>query len=144
MKTLPHPVQEAAAAVAAYKHALLIRVMAEIVRRALASPLGMVSPAEVPEEIVAPEHRQGVASNAWNALVALEILRRASLDLVIPERGIFGGRVRNGNGKAKGRWVAVYGLASRERARTWARANGVDLAEANAAPVPVQDELGLN
>ena len=66
MKTLPPQISDAERAVNAYKHELLVRVMAVIVRAAMARPY--VSAGDVPEDIVEKQHRQGVASNAWNAL----------------------------------------------------------------------------
>jgi hypothetical protein len=73
MLTLPAPIADAERAVNQFKHTLLIKVMAHIVRRALVQ--AHVSAGDVPEEIVDAEHRQGVASNAWNTLRALEIIK---------------------------------------------------------------------
>jgi len=128
MLTLPAQISDAERAVSAYKHELLVRVMAHIVRRALVQ--AYVSAGDVPEDIVAPEHRQGVASNAWNALRALEIIKAVPMSLSDDSRGIFGGRIQNKNGDAKGRWVTAYRLRSRAAAITWANANNVRLVDA--------------
>jgi hypothetical protein len=136
MLTLPPQISDAERAVAAYKHELLVRVMAHIVRRSLCQTY--VFAGDVPEDIVAEQHRQGVASNAWNALRALEIIEALPLTANDPERGIFAGRKQNPNGGAKGRWVAVYRLASRARARAWANANGIRLAEAELPATAAQ------
>jgi hypothetical protein len=132
MLTLPSPISDAERAVAQYKHGLLIRVMAHIVRRALVQ--AYVSANDVPEDIIEKEHRQGVASNAWNALRAIEIIEAVPLATSDPERGIFGGRIQNKNEGAKGRWVAAYRLRSRKAAITWADANGVRLVDAELTP----------
>ena len=143
MQTLPAPISDAERAVNAYKHELLLRVMAHIVRRALVQ--AYVFAGDVPEDIVDQEHRQGVASNAWNALRALEIIEALPLTHNDAERQIFGGRKQNPNPDAKGRWVAVYRLASLARARAWANANGVTLAEAELPGAPAkQIDLTLN
>ncbi len=97
---------------------------------------------DVPEDIVAPEHRQGVASNAWNALRAIEVIEALPLTFNDPDKEIFAGRKQNRNGDAKGRWVSVYRLRARAAAISWANANGVRLAEAELpADKPVQQEL---
>lgn len=131
MLTLPAPIADAERAVNQYKHELLVRVMAHIVRRALVQ--AYVSAGDVPEDIVGPEHRQGVASNAWNVLRSLEIIEAVPMATCDPERGIFGGRIQNRNEGAKGRWVTAYRLRSRSAAVTWANANGVRLADAELA-----------
>src|ERR1700743_505255 len=87
MRTLPAPTSDAERAVHHFKHGLLVRVMAHIVRRALVQ--AYVFAGDVPEEIVEKEHRQGVASNAWNALKALGILKPLPLHFNDPTRGIF-------------------------------------------------------
>ncbi|MDE2104380.1 MAG: hypothetical protein KGL39_44490 [Patescibacteria group bacterium] len=125
MITLPAPISDAERAVAQYKHELLVRVMAHIVRRALAQ--AYVSANDVPEDIVEKEHRQGVASNAWNALRAIQIIEAVPLAFSDPARGIFGGRIQNKNEHRKGAWVTVYRLRSRSTAVTWANANRVRL-----------------
>jgi len=127
MKTLPAPIADAERAVNAYKHELLVRVMAVIVRAALARPF--VSAGDVPEDVVEKEHRQGVASNAWNCLASLEIIERVPMAFTDPERKIFGGRIMNTNEGAKGRWVAVYRLRSRAAALTWLTRNHLTHAE---------------
>lgn len=123
MKTLPPEISDAERAVNAYKHELLIRVAAVIVKAALKARY--VSANDVPEDIVAKEHRQGVASNAWNSLAALEIIERVPLTLTLEEQKIFGGRTMNTHEGAKGRWVAVYKLRDRKLALTWMDRNGV-------------------
>ncbi len=146
MLTLPAPIADAERAVCHYKHELLTLVMAHIVRRALVQ--AYVSAGDVPEDIIAKEHRQGVASNAWNALRSLEIIEAVPLGLVDQGRGIFSGRMRNPNPDAKGRWVTVYRLKSRNAAVTWATRNNVRLsmAELNveAVQAAVQQELITN
>lgn len=127
MLSLPANISDAERAVHHYKHELLVRVMAHIVRRALLQ--AYVSANDVPEDIVEKEHRQGVASNAWNALRALEILEMMPMNLSDERAQIFGGRIQNQNEGAKGRWVAAYRLASRAKAVAWANANNVRLAE---------------
>ena len=123
MKTLSPAITDAERAVNAYKHELLVRVMAVIVRAALVKIY--VSANDVPEDVVAPEHRQGVASNAWNALNALEIIARVPMSLNVDDLKIYGGRTMNRNENAKGRWVAVYRLTSRALALTWLERNGL-------------------
>jgi hypothetical protein len=130
MKTLPAPISDAERAVNAFKHELLVRVMAAIVRKAMVQ--AHVSAADIPEDIVEKEHRQGVASNAWNSLAALEIIERLPLGFTDPDKKIFGGRVTNTNAGAKGRWVAVYRLRSRAAAITWMTRNHVSHEELRA------------
>ena len=119
MKTLPAEISDAERAVHHYKQELLVRVMAHIVRRALVQ--AHVFAGDVPEDIVAGEHRQGVASNAWNALRALEIIEPLPLTYNDASQQIYGGRKQNPNKDAKGRWVAVYFLASEPLAHEWLR-----------------------
>ena len=108
-------------AVSAWKHPQFIAAQAAIVKAALVN--AYISPSDVPETVVRPEDRQGVASNAWNMLRALGIIQRVPLTLTVPERDIYGGRQRNGNEHAKGRWCAVYTLASKALAHEWLRRN---------------------
>ncbi len=131
MLTLPAPIADAERAVNHYKHELLVRVMAHIVRRALLQ--AYVSAGDVPEDIIAKEHRQGVASNAWNALRSLQIIEAVPLALSDPDRGIYGGRIQNPNPGRKGSWVGAYRLRSRSAAITWANANQVQLSGAEMA-----------
>jgi hypothetical protein len=138
MKTLPAAISDAERAVNAYKHELLLRVAAVIVRKAMAQ--AHVSAADVPEDIVDKEHRQGVASNAWNSLAALEIIERVPLTFTDPAARIFGGRMMNTNAGAKGRWVAVYRLRSRAAALTWMARNFINHEELRAS-TGVQLEL---
>lgn len=144
MLTLPDPISDAERAVNHNKHKLLVKVMAHIVRRALVQ--AYVSAGDVPEDIIEKEHRQGVASNAWNALRALEIIKAVPMNLSDEERGIFGGRIQNKNSDAKGRWVTAYRLQSRAAAITWANNNEVSLAEAELQPAKplVQIELTIS
>lgn len=128
MLTLPSQISDMERAVNGFKHELLIRVMAHIVRLALVQT--HVSPNDVPVDIVEKQHRQGVASNAWNALTALEIIEKVPATICDETTGIFGGRIQNKNEGAKGRWVSVYRLKSRQLAVAWANANNVRLAEA--------------
>jgi hypothetical protein len=138
MKTLPQPITDAERAVNAYKHELLVRVMAVIVRAGLRKLY--VSANDVPEDVVEKQHRQGVASNAWNALTALEIIARVPLTLNVDELKIYGGRTCNLNPDAKGRWVAVYRLTSRNLAMTWLDRNGL-ASESEAQKPSLQMEL---
>ena len=148
MKTLAAPISDAERAVHHYKNELLVKVMAHIVRRALVQRY--VSACDVPEDIVTGEHRQGVASNAWNALRSLEIIEALPLAYNDEAAKIFGGRRMNSNPSAKGRWTTVYRLRSRQAAVTWADRNHVRLSEAElnvaqsvpAAP-PIQVELAI-
>lgn len=132
MLTLPAEISDAERAVNAYKHELLVRVMAHIVRCAMLQ--AYVSAGDVPEDIVEKIHRQGVASNAWNALRALEIIEAVPMNLTDEARGIFGGRIQNKNPGRKGSWVSAYRLRSRNAAIAWANANGVRLADAELKP----------
>ena len=143
MLTLPPAISDAERAVNAYKHELLVRVMAHIVRLAMVQ--AYVFAGDVPEDIIEKEHRQGVASNAWNTLRALEIIEALPLGFSDAARGIHGGRKQNLNPDAKGRWVGAYRLKSRAAAITWATRNHVRLAEAELKPAApaVQIELTL-
>jgi len=139
MKTLAQPISDAERAVNAYKHELLVRVMACIVRVALRQV--DFSANDVPQDIVDKEHRQGVASNAWNSLAALEIIERAPLAFSDPARQIFGGRIMNSHDGAKGRWVAVYRLRSRSAALTWLARNNLTAAPVAGPELETQLEL---
>jgi hypothetical protein len=121
MITPSQPVTDALLAVHGNKHPALVRVQAAIVRAAL--DRFYVSPGDIPEDICAKEDRQGVASNAWNGLRALEIIEPVPLNLVDESRKIFGGRIQNTNPSAKGRWVACYRLKSRGAAVAWLAKN---------------------
>lgn len=136
MLTLPAPIADAERAVNQFKHTLLIKVMAHIVRRALVQ--AHVSAGDVPEEIVESEHRQGVASNAWNVLRSLQIIEAVPMQFTDQAANIFGGRIQNKNPHRKGAWVTAYRLRSRSAAITWANANGVRLSEAElTVPTPL-------
>jgi hypothetical protein len=102
--TLPKPVASSLSLVKAYKRELLHSAMREIILLALDRQC--VSPADIPEDTLAKEHRQGVASNAWNALVAEGIL-------------VACGRCKNTNPKAKGRWTQNYTIGFRRKAKDW-------------------------
>ena len=141
MLTLPAQISDAERAVSQYKHKLLVRVMVHIVRRALLQ--AYVSAGDVPEDIIEKEHRQGVASNAWNALRALEIIKAVPMNLSNEERGIYGGRIQNKNGDAKGRWVTAYRLNSRQAAITWANRNEVQLSTAELPPAITGTQIEL-
>jgi hypothetical protein len=141
MLTLPGPISDAERAVNAYKHELLVRVMAHILRLALVQ--AYISAGDVPEDIIAKEHRQGVASNAWNSLRALEIIEAVPMGFSDESRGIFGGRIQNNNADAKGRWVTAYRLRSRELAVAWANANNVRLSESEIKPVTAGLQIEL-
>ena len=133
VKTLPPAISDAERAVSQYKRELLVRVMAHILRRALVQTY--VSANDVPEDIIEKHHRQGVASNAWNTLRALEVLEMLPMRFNDEKLGIFAGRMLNKNPDAKGRWVAVYRLRSRAAAITWANRNHVRLVDAELKPV---------
>ena len=142
MKTLPAPISDAERAVSHFKRPLLVRVMAEII--AVGKRKRYFGAGDVREDIVAAEHRQGVASNAWNALKALEIIEQLPLHVTVEAEGIYGGRMMNKNEGAKGRWVCAYRLINAAKADTWLACNRALLplpAEVMAQPLPVQKEL---
>jgi hypothetical protein len=114
---------DAERAVLLYKHKLAVRVMRFIVLLALREPY--VSPGDVPEDIVEKQHRQGVASNAWNSLARGKspVLEKPPLNFSDERFGIFGGRKRNDNSGAKKRWTAAYRIRSRALALTWLERN---------------------
>lgn len=130
-------IADAALQVTSYKHAALLQVQAAIVRVAMARQY--VAPGDVPEAVAAPENRQGVTSNAWNVLRTARVLERLPMNCTIEELGIIGGRRRNPQPGAKGRWTAVYQLTCAAIARTWAARNGLNLQERG----PVQATLDL-
>jgi len=132
MLTLPPAISDAERAVSQYKHELLVRVMAHILRRALVQT--HVSAGDVPEDIIEKEHRQGVASNAWNSLRALEIIEPVPMRFTDEAENIFGGRIQNKNEGRKGAWVTAYRLKSRSAAVTWANKNKVRISEAELKP----------
>lgn len=109
-------------AVQANKHREFVAVQAAIIRKALAQTY--LSAGDIDEDIVRDESKQGVKSNGWNTLRALEIIQRAPLSLNVPALGIFGGRMRNPKPAAKGRWCAVYTIKSPSLARAWMERNG--------------------
>jgi len=120
-------------AVSAWKHQQLVDAQAKILGLALEKDY--VSPADFAEDELAPNDRQGVASNAWNALRAAGLIDRLALGFNNPERGIFAGRIRNPNEAAKGRWVAVYFLLSRKLALAWLDRNSPGRGNAKAEKV---------
>jgi len=98
-------------AVTRWKNRQFTRMELGIIRHALTHHY--VYPGDIPEDIVEADSRQGVASNCWNVLAALEIIKMCKTDLKDAARGIVLGRKRNTNPKAKGRWTGVYELNSR-------------------------------
>lgn len=142
MKTLPPPVSDMQRAVSEYKRELLVRVMRAIIAVSFRQPYFCAG--DIAEDIVAPEHRQGVVSNAWNSLKALEIIEQLPVRFMDDERGIVAGRMMNRNTDAKGRWVCAYRLRSRGAAETWIDANNaVYRLPASKAPAAVERELQL-
>ena len=127
-------ISDAERAVSNYKHELLVRVMAAIIRVSLQKPF--VSCGDIPEDIVPDDSRQGVVSNGYNALVALEIIERLPMGYTDPQNKIFGGRIQNTNPGAKGRWTGAYRLHSAAAARTWMQRNG----QAHHVPAPVAED----
>lgn len=109
-------------AVSAWKHRAFIAVQAAIIRLALESP--WFHPGEIPEDITDEANRQGVVSNAWNMLRTAEIIERLPMNYTNENEGVFGGRTRNNNPKAKGRWTACYRLRNRALALSWLDRNG--------------------
>ena len=122
MKTPSPEISDAERAVQNYKHELMVRVMSAIIHVAFKRPF--FSPADIDPDIVPSESHQGVISNSWNALTALEIIERLPMGYTDPSLGIFGGRIKNTNDGAKGRWTGAYKLVSRSLAETWLARNG--------------------
>lgn len=140
MMTLPPQVSDAERAVTQYKHKLHAEAMTRIVLVALQKRF--FSPANIPEDTMPAEHRQGVGSNAWNTLAALEIIERLPMGFTSDADKIYGGRIKNTNPGAKGRWTACYRLKSATLAKVWMERNGPP--RTIAAPIPmVQQELGV-
>jgi hypothetical protein len=137
MKTLSPELSNAGRAVGNHKPTPYRRLKALIVRAALARLY--VYPGDIPEDAVRAEDRQGVASNVWSELWSLEILERLPMNYCDESAGIVNGRKRNTNLHAKGRWTAVYRLASRARALAWLRANGEPVIE----PAVVGEQMEL-
>lgn len=123
MISRPTDQSDAERAVMNFKHSLAVKVMAEIVRMALDK--ARVFPGDLPANLVAPEHRQGVVSNAWGSLASLEIIRPISPRVFDDAAGIIAGKKQNPHPDAKGRMTMVYELADRAKARAWLRANEV-------------------
>ena len=141
MKTRPPEQSDAERAVMAYKHKMAIRVMFFIVR--LAQRQIYVYPGDVPVDIVAPEHRQGVVSNAWGSLESLEIIERLPMSFTDASREIFGGRKCNKNEGAKSRWTGVYRLKSAAAAQTWLERNAPQPEAAPSRETAEELELAL-
>ena len=139
MKTPSAPITDALLAVSAYKSALLVDAQRRIVAVAKRKPY--FSADDLPTDWLAPEHRQGIASNAFNALRACEVIERLPLMFNDPERDIFAGRSKNGNPGAKGRWVACYRLASLAKAEAWLRANPEPVRQPSQVLAGVQEEM---
>lgn len=108
-------------AVSEYKRELMVRVMKAIIAVAFEKPYFCAG--DIAEDIVEPEHRQGVVSNAWNTLKALEIIVQLPVRFMDEPNGIVAGRKQNTNEGAKGRWVCAYRLVSRAAAQTWLNVN---------------------
>jgi hypothetical protein len=122
MKTPSTAISDAERAVQNYKHELMVRVMTQIIRLALTKPI--ISPADIDPDIVPEASHQGVISNSWNSLTSLEIIERLPMGYTDPVRNIFGGRIKNTNEGAKGRWTGAYRLRSKALAETWLARNG--------------------
>jgi hypothetical protein len=122
MKTPSTAISDAERAVQNYKHELMVRVMSQIIHLALKKPF--ISPADIDPDIVPESSHQGVISNSWNSLTALEIIERLPMGYTDPDRKIFGGRIKNTNEGAKGRWTGAYRLRSKLMALMWLDRNG--------------------
>ena len=125
MKTLPKEISDAERAVSQFKHGLLIKVMACIVKKAMGQ--FYISAKDIAEDIIEKEHRQGVASAAWNSLKACEIIEPVPMNLSDERFGIIYGRIRNDNPMAHGRMVCAYRLKSRGLAQAWLKSNGISM-----------------
>lgn len=136
MKTRPVDQSDAERAVMAFKHKLAIAVMRFIVIKGLGQTY--IYPGDVPDDIVEKEHRQGVVSNSWGGLDALEIIEKLPMNFTDEKAEIFGGRKRNGNLAAKGRWTAVYRVKNAALARTWLERNGGLPEPRPAVPQPTE------
>ena len=141
MISRPIDQSDAERAVMNFKHSLAVKVMVEIVRIALVKE--RVFPGDLPTDIVAPEHRQGVVSNAWGILRSLEIIRPLSPRVFDEANGIIAGKKQNPHSEAKGRFTMVYELADVAKARAWLRANGVPEVRSSEIEVGIQSEMSL-
>jgi hypothetical protein len=121
MKALATEIAMANQLVANWKPCPYLRLQVFITRLALRQ--AYVYPGDVPEDLCARDDRQGVASNVWNNLESLEIIERLPLNFQDAPAEIFGGRKRNRNPSAKGRWTSVYRLYSSAKASEWLRRN---------------------
>ena len=101
-------------AVLTWKAGEMTKMECAIVKHALAHHY--VYPGDIPEDTIAKQHRNGVASNCWGVLESAGIIAKCPLSFTDETRKIVGGRKRNVNVRAKGRWTAVYFLASRSLA----------------------------
>ena len=101
-------------AVLTWKHPEMSRMAVAVLHHALGHPC--VYPGDIPEDVVREDSRQGVASSVWGWLESAGILRKVPLDYCSEAQKIVYGRKRNTNPHARGRWTAVYTLASRSLA----------------------------
>jgi hypothetical protein len=124
MISRPSDQSDAERAVMNFKHSLAVKVMARIVTLALHND--RVFPGDLPADLVAQEHRQGVVSNAWGILRSLEIIRPLSPRVFDDAAGIIAGKKQNPHPDAKGRMTMVYELADSAKARAWLRANSIE------------------
>jgi len=137
METLKPEIAMPMHLVQSWKQDAFVDAQTAILRLALSTGT-YFSPGDIPEDTIDPESRQGVASNAWNSLKALGIIERAPMAVTIQQDGIFGGRKRNGNPHAKGRWCAVYYLKSKSLAIAWLKRHGKEEQTENET---IQQEL---
>ena len=117
MKPTPEPVATALNSVQTWKHEQLVAAQKLVLATALHQ--FTFGPGDVDDSSIASEHRQGCLSNAYNALVAAEIIERLPMHHNDPEAGIVCGRIRNQKEGAKGRWTAAYRLRSFALATSW-------------------------
>lgn len=136
MKTRPAEQSDAERAVMAFKATLAVKVMRFILIKGLTQTF--VFPGDVPVDIVDKVDRQGVVSNSWGSLDALEIIEKLPLNFNDPMREIFAGRKCNKNPGAKSRWTAVYRIKNAELARTWLERNGGMPEPRPAQPKPME------
>jgi|ERR1041385_948006 hypothetical protein len=129
MKALNPDLVEPIVAVSSFKHLAFVKVQAEIIQAGLQHDV--FSPNDIPEDIVAKEDRQGVVSNAWNSLEALEIIERLPVTFHDADRKIFGGKIRSTHKSRKGAWACVYKMKDATLARTWLIRNADEIRKAN-------------
>jgi hypothetical protein len=133
MKTPSPEISDAMRAVSAYKHDLMVNVQREILRVALRQPF--FSSNDIAEDIIAPEHRQGVVSNAWNSLASLEIIERLPMTYFDEPAQILAGRIKSTHKGRKSAWNCAYRLRSRSLAETWLDRNTIP-STAPCSPFP--------